>query len=210
MNNPSRVFIIDDHPLVREGLASKIESEAHFSVCGESGDADTALAILADARPDIVLVDLSLPRSSGLSLIKIIRGRHPQIKQLVISMHEESVYGARARRAGADGFVSKHRAADIMIEAMEAVLAGKQYFDRSLPDFESETTPLSNREFQIFEMLGQGMTIAPIASTLHLSPKTVEAHRENIKLKLGIETSHDLTVYATKWFAFAPGDAPTQ
>lgn len=204
MNNPSRVFIVDDHPLVREGLASKIEREAHFSVCGEAGDVDTALAMLPEALADIVLVDLSLPKSSGLSLVKAIHRHYPQMKQLVISMHEESVYGARARRAGADGYLSKHRAADTMIEAMQTVLAGNTYFDSSLPDFESETTPLTEREFQIFEMIGQGMTIPPMASVLNLSPKTLEAHRENIKIKLGIETSHDLTVYATKWFAFAP------
>lgn len=204
MNNPTRVFIVDDHPLVREGLRIKIERDRRFTVCGEADDVDTALAMLPEARPDIVLVDLSLPKSSGLSLIKTIHRRHPKIKLLVISMHEESIYGARARRAGADGFVSKQRAANTILEAMHKVLAGDQYFDKSLPDFESETTPLTSREFQIFEMIGQGMTILTIASALNLSARTVETHRENIKLKLSIESSHDLTVYATKWFAFKP------
>lgn len=206
MSKLIKAFIVDDHPLVREGLTSKIKREAHFIVCGEAEDAESALAMLPELRPDIVLVDLSLPNSSGLSLIKNIHTHYPEIKQLVISMHEESIFGARARHAGADGYINKHRAAGIMIEAMKTVLAGHKYFDSSLPDFESKTTPLSNREFQIFEMFGQGMTIAPMASALNLSAKTIEAHRENIKMKLGIETSHELTVYATKWFAFAPVD----
>jgi DNA-binding NarL/FixJ family response regulator len=209
MNNPIRVFIVDDHPLVREGLAAKIEREPEFTLCGEAGDVATTLAMLPGILPDIILVDISLPTSSGLSLIKTVHRHYPQIKQLVISMHEESVYGPRTRRAGADGYVSKDRAAEVMIEAMQTVVAGGQYFDESVPDFESETTPLTPREFQVFEMIGQGLTIAPIAEALNVSGKTIEAHRENIKLKLGLETSHDLTVYATRWFAFPPPSETT-
>ena len=204
MSIPKRVFIVDDHPLVREGLAAKIERDPEFTLCGEASDVDTALAMLSDTLPDIILVDISLPKSSGLSLIKTVHRQYPQTKLIVISMHEESVYGPRARRAGADGYVSKDDAAGVMIEAMHTVMAGGKFFDERLPDFESETTPLTPREFQVFEMIGQGLTIAPIAEALNVSGKTIEAHRENIKLKLGLQTSHDLTVYATRWFAFPP------
>ena len=207
-----RVLIVDDHPVVREGLGRRINRQDDMEVCGEAETRSDALDLIASGRPDLVIVDLALKDSSGLDLIKDIKVRLPDLPVLVLSMQDESVYAERALKAGARGYVMKHEATDKVILAARQVLAGKVYLSEKLSSRfldilfgrkgEQGASPgelLTDRELEVFELLGRGLATRQIAEQLHLSVKTVEAYREHIKDKLKLAGSHELLHRAFLW-----------
>lgn len=193
-----KIYIVDDHPLVREGLKSKIDSQPELEVSGECEDANEAFRQICLEKPDLALIDLALREASGLYLIQRIHARLPEIKLIAISMYDEAIYGTRARRAGASGYVNKGEIADQVIDAINRVLSGKTFFNSEATTSADSLAKLSNRETQVFELISQGLTMPDIADNLNLSIKTVETHRENIKAKLNLNSSHELTVYASR------------
>jgi DNA-binding NarL/FixJ family response regulator len=208
----TRVFIVDDHPIVRQGLAQMINQEADLTVCGEAEDAQNALNAVAELHPDLVLIDLSLKGGSGLELIKALRSRQNTLPVLVVSMHDESLYVERALRAGARGYIMKHEATDIMMSAIRRVLRGEIYVSdkmmtkllgRFLLDSPDTGTSilerLSNRELEVFRLIGEGHSTRHIAEVLHVSIKTVESHRAHIKEKLQLNDTVELVRYAMQW-----------
>jgi len=206
-----RVLIVDDHPIFRRGLRDLIEEESDLAVCGEAAEAGEALSMVKGRSPDVVVVDLSLKGGHGLELIEQIRELDEGIRMLVCSVHPESHFAERVLHAGAMGFVNKQEAADKLIDAIRHVLDGEIYVSAPIAKRllhslvggrragENPIDSLTNREMQIFEMIGQGLTTKQIAGQLHLSPKTVEAHRENIKTKLNLSNSVQLSYFAFHW-----------
>ena len=212
MSEQVTFLVVDDHPVFRQGLVALIRSEERYRVSGEAGSAEDALAALETSVPDIALIDISLTGQNGLDLVKTLKAAHPRILILIISMHDEAVYAARALKAGARGYVMKQEAASVMLEAIKTVLSGKIYMSSAMRDrlletmFSDvvETDPptverLSDRELEVLDMIGQGYGAAEIAKTLHLSVKTVNAYRDHIKEKLRITGAGDLRRYAVKW-----------
>jgi DNA-binding NarL/FixJ family response regulator len=208
----SRILIVDDHPLVREGLRGRITAQSDLKVCGEADDLLTALAAVKATLPDLVVVDLSLKGSHGLDLIKEIKARHSDIKILVVSAYEESLFGERALRAGALGYVNKQEVQSHVIDAIRAVLAGRRYLSPDLLDrlvgqavgatSNCVTDPiaaLSDRELEVFQLIGQGYTTGAIAAQLHRSVHTIDSHREKIKRKLNLRSGTELTQHAVQW-----------
>jgi DNA-binding NarL/FixJ family response regulator len=208
----ARILIVDDHPVVRNGLRMLIDDEPDLIVCGEAGDADEAIRVLDAKKPDLVIVDLSLKGSSGLELIKRIKSRTATSKMLVSSMFDESLYAERVLNAGALGYVSKQEAMEKVVEAIRCVLSGRVYLSAAMSDRmlhrlardqkapeRSPVETLSDRELEVFEMIGRGRTTAEIANQLHLSVKTVETHREKVKAKLGLKSAAELYQYAVRW-----------
>jgi DNA-binding NarL/FixJ family response regulator len=213
-NAKSRILIVDDHPMTRQGLVTLIKHQPDWAVCFEAQNAEQALEAIAKTQPDLVLADISLPGKSGLELIKDIRALHENLPVLVISMHDESLYAERVLRAGARGYVPKHSGAAKIVEAIRAVLNGRIYVSeemsahlleqlcgRSSQQMRSPVEQLSDREFEVFELIGQGLSAHDIAQRLFLSAKTVDAHRANIKEKLKIKTTAELIAYAARWNA---------
>ena len=208
-----RVFLMDDHPLVRDWLAGLVALEPDLQVCGQAEDATAALAAIAQARPDIVVLDLSLPRGSGLELLKELRAKFPAVRLLVLSMHDEAKVAERAFRAGAHGYAVKNESSPQIIEAIRAVLAGKFYAgstltaqltermfsgkSRSAEDKFEEL--LSDRELEVFRMRGQGRSAKEIAERMRVSVKTVSSYDERIKSKLGLDSTNALTREAVLW-----------
>ncbi len=203
------ILIVDDHPIVRQGLKLLINQSGDLEVRGEAETMDTALALLAEVLPDIAIVDISLKGANGIELIEAMQGRFPTVPVLVLSMHDEWLYAEKALRAGARGYVMKQEATDCVVTAIRRVLRGEIYVsekiaDRFLHRFVSSgkrDTPsslehLTNREFQTLEMLGHGMSTKQIAGQLRLSVKTIETYRENLKKKLDLENSSELVRYA--------------
>ena len=208
----AQILIVDDHPLVRRGLAELITEEPGLAVCGDAATAAEAFDKVQAASPDLVVVDLSLKSGHGLQLLEQIRDHDDRIKLLVSSMHDESVYAARALRAGASGYVNKQEAPNTVIEAIHKVLAGDVYLssrmtnqmlqraiDPNLAETETEIDDLSNRELEVFEMIGQGLRTREIADGLALSVKTIESHREKIKTKLNLKNASELAQRAVRW-----------
>jgi len=207
-----RIMIVDDHPVVREGFSRFIESEPGMTVCCQFGSAADAFAHFCKVRPDIVLVDLALQEGSGLELIKDIIVHKTEAKLIVVSGHDEDLYAERCIRAGAMGYVCKHEAANRIVDAIHTVQKGDIYLSQHLatkllrkatgkqPLTDADPTErLSDRELEVFELLGQGKTINEIADHLHLSPKTIETYRAHLKEKLRIETSQQLARRAFHW-----------
>lgn len=213
MSTPRRrVFIVDDHPLVREWLGSLIGRETDLEVCGTAEDAGKALAAIANTRPDVAVVDLSLSRSSGLDLIKDIRLQHPAVQVLVLSMHEEISYPERAFRAGARGYVLKRESGSCVVAAIRTVLAGQFYASQSLAaelagrmagaaerTSDSPADILSDREIEVFELRGAGRPAKAIAEHLNVSVKTIESYEARIKQKLGLQNAGELLREAVRW-----------
>jgi DNA-binding NarL/FixJ family response regulator len=212
MSEQVTFLVVDDHPVFRQGLVALIRSEERYRVSGEAGSAEDALAALESGVPDIALIDISLTGQNGLDLVKTLKAAHPRVLILIISMHDEAVYAARALKAGARGYVMKQEAASVMLEAIRTVLSGKIYMSAAMRDrlletmFSDavETDPptverLSDRELEVLDMIGQGYGAAEIAKTLRLSVKTVNAYRDHIKEKLRITGAGDLRRYAVKW-----------
>ncbi len=210
--NRSRVFIVDDHPVVRRGIVDLMRAHADLEVCGEASDMDEALNIMQGAQPDIAIVDLKLKEGSGLDLIRQMKIRFPQVRVLVSSMYEESLYAERAIRAGASGYVSKNEPPERLLEGVRKILAGKIFLSEEMMDemlqripARQESAPpdpmdtLSDRELQVFELIGQGFSIKEIAGQLNLSPKTIESYRDGLKTKLNMESSRQLAKRAVEW-----------
>jgi DNA-binding NarL/FixJ family response regulator len=206
-----RVLIVDDHPIVRERLGELIALEPDLTVCGEAEDGHGALLAVESTSPDVAIVDISLKDTYGIELIKDLKIRHPKLPVLVLSMHDETMYAERALRAGARGYLNKQEATKKVIPALRQVLAGKVFVSdamaagilqkvagRRAPVSEggSPIDVLTDRELEIFQMLGDGKAAKDIARTLHISVKTVEAHREHIKQKLNFKTSNELLRFA--------------
>lgn len=209
---PRRILIVDDHPVLRRGLASLVDSEPDLAVCGEADCCRAAMEAVREGRPDLVLVDLALGSDDGLELLKEMKKRYPEIPALVLSMHDESVYAERSLRAGASGYVSKQQLDDTVLGAIRTVLAGETFMSSWLEarlaakyvaghtlEDDSPLAALSDRELQVFRLIGQGLSSRQIAEALHLSVKTIESHREHIKHKLTIETAVQLAHRATQW-----------
>jgi DNA-binding NarL/FixJ family response regulator len=206
-----RVLIVDDHPIVREGLAAVINREPDLEVCGQAGGLSQAMRLYQQERPDLVVADVSLEDGNGLELVKELVAQDPGIKVLVQSMHEESLYAERSLRAGARGYINKEEALAQIVNAIRLVLRGRVYLStrmtdrllhRSVRGFEPERSPiesLSDRELEVFEQIGRGMTTRRIAQNLYLSPKTIETYRENIKTKLNLKNATELTQHAVQW-----------
>jgi len=206
------VMIVDDHPIVRQGLAELLRQEPDLRVCCEAEDAHQALQTLQQYRPDVVVVDISLKDSNGIELIKDIKIRFPRVQVLVLSMHDESLYAERVLRAGARGYVTKDEDPGAVLTAIRRVLAGEIYLSEKmstkmiskltgarLGSERISVDRLSDRELQVFEFIGQGLGTRQIAERLHLSVKTIESHRENIKRKLDLASAVELLQYAIQW-----------
>lgn len=207
-----RLFILDDHPMMREGLAQLINNEADLTVCGEAGTGREVSDLIAKTKPDLLLADISLPDKNGLEVIKDVQALHPGLAVLVISMHDESLYAERVLRAGGRGYVMKQEGGKKLMEAIRHVLNGHIYVSekmsaRILESFSGKAAQkdrmpiesLSDREFEVFQLLGQGKGTREIAAQLQLSVKTVDAHRANIKRKLNLKTGPELVRYAVRW-----------
>jgi DNA-binding NarL/FixJ family response regulator len=209
----TRIVIVDDHPLLRTGLAARLRDEPDLAVCGQAGDLAEAMAVIDRERPDLVLVDISLPGRDGLELLKDIRARHPPMLTLVLSMHDESLYAERALRAGARGYVMKGAAPETLVQAIRDVVAGelvvgKEIVKRVLQRVGQTGTGgiagspvdrLTDRELEVFRLIGEGHNRNRIANELHLSVKTVEAHRANIRQKLGAENAAEVMQRAVRF-----------
>jgi DNA-binding NarL/FixJ family response regulator len=208
----ARILVVDDHPLVRTGLAELLRHEADLEVCCEASTLQEAVEFLASGSPDVAIVDISLPDGNGLDLVKRLRIRHPNTRVLVLSMHDEALLAERALHAGALGYINKEEAAEKIIGAIRHVLTGKTWMSprmkahRQAVDApatgESRGSPLatlSDRELEVFELIGRGVGTGEIAAKLHLSVKTIETYRANIKRKLRLTSSGELTRRAVQW-----------
>jgi len=204
------ILIVDDHPLVRAGFAQLIGDTPDLKVCCEAGDMASALQLLNSLTPDLAIIDLSLAGGSGLDLIEHIKARNSKILMLVASMHDESLYAERVLAAGARGYINKQEAQEKIIQAIRQVLKGKVYLSElmtekilnnmvSRSDEKQGIGSLSNRELQVFEMIGQGLAPGQMAQQLNLSVKTIETHQAHIKKKLGVSSAHKLTHHAIRW-----------
>lgn len=206
-----KIFIVDDHPVFRDGLAGLVKRETDLAVCGEADNATQALAAIESSRPDLVLADIGLPGKSGLELVKDIHAVCPQMAVLVISMHEEMLYAERVLRAGGRGYVMKQEGPEKILQAIRQVLDGQisvsgkissRILDASSDRRARTNSPifrLNDREFEILQLIGQGMDSRAIAGQLRLGVKTVDAHRGCIKEKLGLNSGTELVCYAARW-----------
>jgi DNA-binding NarL/FixJ family response regulator len=210
--NKRRIFIVDDHPLVREGLVNLINQQDDLTVCGEAEDAAQALAGIGVARPELALIDISLKTSSGLELVKDLGVHFPLVALVVLSMHDELLYAERALRAGARGYVMKRESTKDVLTAIRQVLGGDVYVSERVVNAmarrlgssrraptASPVEQLSDRELEIFRLLGQGLTTSQIATDLHLSLKTVQAYCARAKEKFGVNSLNELLRAAIRW-----------
>lgn len=206
----ARILIIDDHPLVRTGFAQLIGDAPDLEVCGEAGSMSDGLDLAISLKPDLAIIDLSLAGGSGLDLIDHIKARDPDILMLVASMHDEELYAERVLAAGARGYVNKQEAQDRIVQAIRLVLSGKVYLSERMTERmisgmiggnseKRDIDTLSNRELQVFELIGQGISTSKMANHLNLSVKTIETHQAHIKQKLGLSSAHELTHRAVRW-----------
>lgn len=206
-----RVLIVDDHPVVRRGLTEMINQELDLEVCGEAADTTEALEQVKQKKPDVMVVDLSLKSGHGIDLIEQVKAFDERIRMIVSSMHDESLFAERALRAGALGYLSKQEPAGKLIEAIRQVARGEIYLSSTMSNRllyavvggdrldRNPIATLSNRELEVFEMIGQGLATKQIANKLSLSPKTIETHREKIKSKLNLSNSNELNRRAVQW-----------
>lgn len=208
----TRIFVVDDHELIRFAMIQLIQEEPDLEVCGEARNARSALKAVRESPPNVAIIDISLSDGNGLELVKQIHAAAPDVRIIVCSLHDETLYAERVIRAGGMGYVSKQQPARAILSAIRTVLDGKLYLSREMTDRlvhqaisgngTRPVTPietLSDRELEVFELIGDGLSVKQIARQLHLSPKTVEYHREHIKQKLGAESSADVLRLATVW-----------
>lgn len=213
-----RVFLVDDHPLVRKGISDCIHDEADMTVCGHAGTAAEALSAIASQKPDVALVDISLPGRDGIELTKDIKTQSPRTQVLVLSMHDESLYAQRALRAGAGGYLMKNASASTVVRAIRNVYGGKLVLSPAIQNQlilqavgsgkRSPLETLSDREIQILRLYGEGRTRGQMATQLNLSIKTVESHRANICRKLGLKNSTELLRYALEFIRSERSNPP--
>ena len=207
-----KILIVDDHPIMRQGLAQLINHERDLAVCGEAESAHAAMQAIVEYRPDLVTVDITLPGKGGMELIKDIRVQHPALAMLVVSMHDESLYAERVLRAGARGYIMKQEGGMRLMQAVRQVLSGQIYVSEKMsarivelfavgrPSTEKTSLgSLTDREFEVFQLIGQGRGTRQIAEHLHLSVKTVEVHRLHIKEKLKLQDAPSLVRHAVRW-----------
>lgn len=208
----SRVFLVDDHPIVRRGFHFLLNIESDITICGEAESGPAALQAIEELKPDLAIIDLALKGSSGLDLVKQLRRSCPQVKVLVFTMHDEPLYAERALKAGAHGYITKEEGTEKAMEAVRLLLQGKPYISSQVKERMLETMTgfsksssdgtiesLSDREVQVLELIGSGLGSSEIAQRLHLSVKTIESHREHIKVKLGLRRAPELVQYAYNW-----------
>jgi len=208
----SRVLVVDDHPIVRQGLTLLINRESDLTVCGEAEDAHTAMQSLTSTRPDILVVDISLNGPDGLDLLKNVRSRHPDLPVLILSMHDESIYAERALRAGAQGYIMKQEATEKVLVALRRILSREIYVSERIANRmlhryignpsaskPSSIADLTDRELEVFRIIGEGHSTRQIAEELHISVKTVESYQSHIKEKLSLRSARELVQHAIQW-----------
>src|ERR1700752_185055 len=208
----SRVFVVDDHPIVRQGLALLINREDDLAVCGEAEDAHVAIQSLAAAKPDILIVDISLNGPDGLDLLKDVCMRYPELPVLILSMHDESIYAERALRAGAQGYIMKQEATEKVLVALRRILNREIYVSERIANRmlhryignpnaakPSSSADLTDRELEVFRLIGEGHSTRQIAEDLHISVKTVESYQAHIKEKLSLRSARELVQHAIQW-----------
>ncbi len=219
LDNKIRILIVDDHPIVRQGLAELVNHEDDFAVCGQAEDYHKALRAIGQLNPNMAVVDISLKETSGLELIKDIHSQHPDLPVLALSMHDETLYAERALRAGAMGYIMKQEATENVIAAIRKILGGEIYVSdrmasrmvRKLVAGQTVTTTsavdcLSDRELEVFRLIGKGHGIRQISERLYLSVKTIETYRAHIKDKLNLADAAELLQYAIQWVSSCPDE----
>lgn len=211
VNNGVKVLLVDDHPLVREGLKALLQDETDLKVCAEAGSVRQALLLARQESPDIAILDLFLEDGNGLELIRRLRHHYPEMRMLVCSISDETLFAERVLDAGAQGYVNKAEITDQIVEAIRRVQAGQIYFSpgvmqgliqglhRKQGPHQHTLQSLSNRELEVFSLIGQGHSTSEVACQLNLSVKTIETHRDKIKRKLGLPTSQALFRRAVQW-----------
>ncbi len=214
MKTPRRVLIVDDHPIVRQGLRRMIDLEADLTVCGEAQGEREARAAIRDLEPDVSIIDISLGQGDGLELVRNVHAQHPAMPMLVLSMHDELIYAERLLGAGARGYIMKQAASEQLLVALRQVLSGEVYVSEAVSTVLGQSRPgsavasvgndpigrLSNRELQVLNLIGRGQSSREAAEALGLSVKTVETHRQSLKRKLNLATNAQLVQYAINWF----------
>jgi len=208
----TKILLVDDHPMMREGLRQIIGNEPDLVVSGEAENASQALEIIQTTKPDLVLADITLPDKNGLELIKDVQAMHPNTPVLVISMHDEALYAERVLRAGGRGYIMKHEGGKRIMQAIRHVLSGQIFVSekmsakileifsgRGAQAGSSPIESLTDREFEVFRLIGDGLSTKGIAAEMHVSAKTVEVHRMHIKSKLKLKTAAELIRYAVRW-----------
>src|ERR1700739_2232332 len=211
-NKKSRVFVVDHHPIVRQGLSLLINREPDLIVCGEAEDAHTAIQSVATAKPDILIVDISLNGPDGLDLLKDVRMRYPELPVLILSMHDESIHAERALRAGAQGYIMKQEATEKVLVALRRILSNEIYVSERIAnrmlqryigsptsDRPPSVADLTDRELEVFRLIGEGHSTRQIAEQLHISVKTVESYQAHIKEKLSLRSARELVQHAIQW-----------
>ena len=207
-----RVLLVDDHPIVRQGLALLIDRENDLSVCGEADGAHSAFHAITTLRPDLVVLDISLSGPDGLDVLKEIRAKTASLPVLILSMHDESIYADRAMRAGANGYIMKQEATEKVLVAIRRILRGevylsdrltdsmlRQYVRRATPMKASPLLNLTDRELEVYRLIGEGHGTRQIADELHVSVKTIESHQAHLKDKLALRNSRELVQHAIEW-----------
>lgn len=212
MSAKKKVYIVDDHPLMRKGMAMTLQSNIEFDVCGQAESAEEAHSEILKLKPDAAVIDISLPGMNGIELVKNLLHQMPDLKILIVSRHDEELYAERALRAGAKGYLMKLEAGEVLVSAVRQVLNGNLYLSESIgnkllmklasgnsPKSDNPLDLLSDRELEVFELTGQGLSTREIGEKLHISVKTVESHRANIKEKLHLDTANELMRHAVRW-----------
>ena len=215
MKTERRVLIVDDHPIVRQGLRRMIDVEPDLSVCGEAQGEREARSAIRELQPDVAIVDISLGQGDGLELVRDVHAQHPELPVLVLSMHDELIYAERLLAAGARGYIMKQAASEQLLIALRRVLDGDIYLSEAVATVLGQARlggieagagsdpieRLSNRELQVLNLIGRGQSSREAADTLGLSVKTVETHRQSLKRKLNLATNAQLVQYAINWYA---------
>lgn len=208
----TRIYIVDDHPLVRQGLSQIVENEEDMEVCGEAENSAGAMRGVGDATPDAIIVDISLQGNNGLELIKNLKAIHEDIPILVFSMHDETIYAQRALRAGAKGYVMKKEPSTKIVDAIRKIIKGEIFVSPSVADqvlhqivnggnnvAASPVDRLTDRELEVVQLIGRGLSSREIAESLHLSVKTIESHRAHVKEKLNLRNATELVQFSVQW-----------
>ncbi len=208
----TRVLIVDDHPAVREGLAARIANQTDMEVCGEAADMSETLDLLDELQPDVAIVDIQLKHSDGLELVRRLKARHESVAVLVWSVYPDKIYAERALNAGAMGYINKEHTTGRIVEAIRRIREGRIYLSEEMSQHllssavggkrhfrQSPIEGLSDRELEVFRHIGQGRTTSEIAKLLHISPHTVDTHRQRIKEKLNLGSAGELTQIAIRW-----------
>ncbi len=209
----NKILIVDDHPLMREGIATALDSEMDLSVCGQADSAEDAIEMVGEEEPDLAIVDISLPGMNGVELIKELQVLYPDVLLLVVSRHDEDLYAERVIRAGAKGYVMKQEGKAVIVKAVRRILSGGTYLSDRITDrllmsmstgsrddaTKSPLDLLSDRELEVFELTGHGLGAQDIADRMHISPKTVQSYQTRIKNKLNLDSARELVRRAVQW-----------